>query len=67
MLTQIGGGKYFGRVVADVATADGVDVGAVLIAAGHARPYDGGARGSWCETAAQEMDGAALVYRRPGE
>jgi endonuclease YncB( thermonuclease family) len=49
VLTSVEGDKYFGRVVADVATPDGADVGAALIAGGHARAYDGGARRSWCE------------------
>ena len=40
--------KYGGRVDADVSTARTVDVGQALIAAGVARRYDGGKRGSWC-------------------
>ena len=42
-------GKYAGRVVARVTTADGEDVAAALIGAGLARAYDGGARSGWCE------------------
>jgi endonuclease YncB( thermonuclease family) len=42
-------GKYAGRVVARVTTADGEDVGAALIGAGLARAYDGGTRLGWCE------------------
>jgi micrococcal nuclease len=49
ILSKIEGDKYFGRVLSDVATAGGTDVAAALIAAGLARPYDGGARLSWCE------------------
>jgi endonuclease YncB( thermonuclease family) len=49
LLTRIEGEKYFGRVLADVATPDGSDLAAALIAGGHARAYDGGARRSWCE------------------
>ena len=49
VLTHIEGGKYFGRVIADVTAKSGEDVGAALIAGGFARPYDGGARQPWCE------------------
>ena len=31
-----------------VGMADGQEVGAILVAEGLARPYDGGQRGSWC-------------------
>lgn len=43
--------KYGGRVVADVAATDGTDLAAAMIAAGLARPYEGGSRGDWCFTA----------------
>ena len=52
VLTRIEGDKYFGRVVADVATPEAGDLGAALVAGGHARPYDGGARRPWCEPGA---------------
>jgi micrococcal nuclease len=48
-LTAIEGDKYFGRVIADVATSGGESVGAALIAGGYVRTYDGGKRGSWCD------------------
>jgi len=51
-LSAVSGGKYFGRVLADVTTADGRALGPELVAAGLARPYDGGARQSWCTGAA---------------
>lgn len=54
VLTEIEGDKYFGRVVANVATSAGEDLGAALIAGGHARRYDGGARQGWCELGAGE-------------
>jgi endonuclease YncB( thermonuclease family) len=54
ILTAIEGDKYFGRVVADVATREGGNVGAALLAAGVARAYDGGARQSWCEIGARD-------------
>jgi endonuclease YncB( thermonuclease family) len=41
-LTDISGDKYFGRVVADVAYDNGRDAASVMLAAGLARPYDGG-------------------------
>ncbi len=47
-------GKYAGRVVADITTPDGVDIVAALIAAGLAKPYDGGTRQSWCPAPVQE-------------
>lgn len=52
VLSEVRLGKYAGRVVAAVTTADGRDLGAILLAAGLARPYDGGARGQWCEAQA---------------
>ena len=56
-------GKFAGRVLADVEFYDGTvtltddgivevvrrDLAELLIAEGHARPYDGGARQGWCE------------------
>jgi micrococcal nuclease len=47
-LTAIEGDKYFGRVIADVTTLAGQNVGAALLAGGYARTYDGGKRQSWC-------------------
>jgi micrococcal nuclease len=43
-LSNIAGDKYFGRVVADVATVDADDVGSSLLAQGLVRAYDGGRR-----------------------
>jgi endonuclease YncB( thermonuclease family) len=48
---NIGPDKYSGRVVADVATRKTTNVSAWLLAAGHARSYSGGHRGSWCANA----------------
>lgn len=45
-LRNIQRGKYF-RLLADV-YVDGRNLTAALIDAGHARPYDGGAREGWC-------------------
>lgn len=47
-LSEVRQGKYAGRVVARVAVADGRDLGAALVAARLARPYDGSARMPWC-------------------
>ncbi|MHA1537585.1 MAG: thermonuclease family protein [Alphaproteobacteria bacterium] len=50
-LRDIRFGKYAGRVLARVFTAEGEDLGQALIAAGLARPYRGGRRGRWCQRA----------------
>jgi len=52
-LTDISGGKYYGRVLARVTTAEGRDVAAALLAARLARPYSGEARAPWCANVAQ--------------
>ena len=39
--------KYGGRVLGDI-VLDGVPLSTKLISAGHARPYFGGAKKSWC-------------------
>lgn len=49
VLTNIEGDKYFGRVLADVVTPAGADLGRALIQGGFARPYTGGGRSGWCE------------------
>jgi endonuclease YncB( thermonuclease family) len=48
---NIGPDKYFGRVVADVATKRIGNVSAALISAGHVRSYNGGHRQGWCANA----------------
>lgn len=45
---NVGPDKYQGRVVADVATRKTDNVSAALLAAGHARTYNGGHRFGWC-------------------
>lgn len=57
LLSDIEGDKYFGRVLADVLTPDGQDVGAALLKGGHARPYDGRSRAAWCEIGALDSPG----------
>jgi endonuclease YncB( thermonuclease family) len=49
-------GKFAGRIVARVIAGDGEDLGASLIRAGLARPYDGGKRLPWCEGATARSD-----------
>ncbi len=51
VLSQIQYDKFAGRVVARVETSSGEDLSAALLAAGLARPYAGGARTPWCDTA----------------
>jgi endonuclease YncB( thermonuclease family) len=48
VLADVTLGKYAGRVVARVSSPGGKDWAAALLAAGLARPYDGGAREGWC-------------------
>jgi len=48
---NIGLDKYSGRVVADAATKRTGNVSAALLAAGHARSYNGGHRSGWCASA----------------
>ena len=47
-LFNIGGGKYHGRVLADVAAANGQELATVLLARDLVRPYDGGPRLPFC-------------------
>lgn len=47
-LHQVRWGKYAKRVVALVYLPDGRNLADVLIDEGHARPYSGGKRESWC-------------------
>lgn len=48
MLSHVGPDKYPGRIDANVATRNNVDVSAAMLNGGWARSYDGGRRGSWC-------------------
>ena len=47
-LTNISGGKYWGRVLADITTTEGNNVAAALLRRGLARPYKGRKRSGWC-------------------
>jgi len=49
VLTRVKTGKFAGRVLAQVLTPEGIDVGLAMLAAGSVRPYDGrGRRPEWC-------------------
>ncbi|MEO9336323.1 thermonuclease family protein [Mesorhizobium sp. SB112] len=48
-ISNIGGAKYHGRVLADVETGDGLQVAAAMIESQFARAYSGGKRKSWCD------------------
>lgn len=52
-ISNIGPDKYSERVDADVATRRTFNVSAAMLAAGHARAYNGGHRFGWCATATQ--------------
>ena len=47
-VTNIAGAKYYGRVLADVATPDGMQVARRLLDEKLVRPYGGGRRSGWC-------------------
>ena len=47
-ISNIGGAKYYGRVLADVTTAEGGPVAAKMLALELVRPYAGGRRQGWC-------------------
>ncbi len=47
-LTNIRGGKYFGRVLADVEAESGEDMEDILLGSGLVRPYQGKRRAGWC-------------------
>jgi endonuclease YncB( thermonuclease family) len=48
VVSNIAGAKYYGRVLADVATPDGQAVAPFLLGEGLVRPYEGGRRAPWC-------------------
>ena len=47
-LRDISGGKYYGRVLARLVTADGQDVQNILLREKLVRAYSGGKRAGWC-------------------
>ncbi len=48
-LTNIALGQFAGRIIADVALADGRQLAGLLITEGLAREYHGGTRLGWCD------------------
>lgn len=48
IVSAVGPDRYFGRVVARIASPSGQDLGQQLLGEGLARPYRGGRRESWC-------------------
>ena len=48
-ISNVAQDKYGPRVEAVVASIDGSLLSGALLAAGHARPYNGGARQPWCQ------------------
>ncbi|WP_427025094.1 thermonuclease family protein [Aureimonas ureilytica] len=49
-LRRVSGDKYFGRVLADLATETEPDLGQRLLREGLVDAYDGGRRRNWCAT-----------------
>ncbi len=49
ILSNIAEDKFSGRVVADVASADGESLAARMLASGLVRVYQGGKRQGWCD------------------
>lgn len=47
-LTDLGRDKYGGRVLGHLIAADGRDLGQAMLQQGHARPYAGRSRETWC-------------------
>jgi endonuclease YncB( thermonuclease family) len=47
-ISNIGGAKYYGRVLADVAAEDGTLIADEMIFRNLVRPYGGGRRAGWC-------------------
>lgn len=47
-ISNVAGAKYYGRVLADVATVDGLSVAPLLLGQNLVRAYDGGRREAWC-------------------
>ncbi|EAU42004.1 nuclease [Fulvimarina pelagi HTCC2506] len=60
-LTDIEGDKYFGRVLADLATVDEPDVAQRLLKDGLVVPYGGKTRRDWCT----ELSGAPVPTPEP--
>ncbi|MBO0664298.1 thermonuclease family protein [Jiella sp. MQZ9-1] len=55
-LTDISGGKYFGRVLARLGVDGNADLGRTLLKEGLVVPYQGGKRRDWCDDARLRSD-----------
>lgn len=49
-LHHIAGGKYYGRILADIKTHSGLNASDQMLKIGHAKPYKKGRRKSFCQT-----------------
>jgi len=49
IISNIKYGKYAGRVLGDIVTADGINIAEHMISKGLARSYNGEKRKGWCE------------------
>ncbi|WP_162654617.1 thermonuclease family protein [Lentilitoribacter sp. Alg239-R112] len=49
-LRRISGGKYYGRILADIETLSGINASDQMLKIGHARPYQKGKRANFCQT-----------------
>lgn len=47
-VSNVAGAKYYGRVLADVATGDGTPLAPAMLSLALVRPYGGGRREGWC-------------------
>lgn len=56
-ISNIGGGKYYGRVMADAHTAEGLDIAEALLRQRLVRAYDGGRRERDCDALALNENG----------
>jgi micrococcal nuclease len=52
-ITNIGGGKYYGRVLADARSSDGADIAEALLRRDLVRPYGEGRRLPFCKQPSQ--------------
>jgi endonuclease YncB( thermonuclease family) len=47
-VSKVAPDKYGGRILAEASTRKTADVSGAMLAAGVARPYNGGRRDGWC-------------------
>jgi len=66
-LTNISGGKYYGRILADVTTVEGNSIAAALLRNGLARPYKGRKRAPWCGDKPPPKATTSALPKSPGE